>query len=239
MSAWSRQHRILSRKLTGCRLPSLTIENYAKAIYQICHSSGRAASTGSVAQTLSVSPGTVTAMLKTLSETGLAQYKPYEGVELTDAGSTLALRVIRRHRLIELFLVETLGLTWDEVHDEAEHMEHAVSDFLVERMDQFLGSPAADPHGDPIPSSDGRIAETIGCCLAECGVGERFRFVRVLDQSPEFLRFLSDSGLALGVEGSVASHLPEAGVITLAIEGAETTLARHAAERILVLRPAD
>ena len=220
-------------------MPSLTIENYAKAIYQICESTEKAASTGNVAETLAVSPGTVTSMLKTLSETGLANYKPYDGVKLTDAGNALALRVIRRHRLIELFLVETLGLSWDEVHEEAEHMEHAVSDFLIERIDQFLGLPAADPHGDPIPSSDGKVAELGGCCLADCGEGDGFRMVRVLDQSPEFLRFLSDAGLSLGVEGRIASRLPEAGVITLAIGSDETTLARDAAERILVSRTTD
>ena len=104
-------------------------------------------------------------MLKTLSDSGLAAYTPYEGVQLTESGRHLALRILRRHRLIELFLVHTLGFTWDEVHDEAEDMEHAVSDSLVDRIDAFLGFPSADPHGDPIPTADGRIATTEATCL--------------------------------------------------------------------------
>ena len=111
-----------------------------------------------MAEALGVSPGTVTSMLKTLSESGLAEYVPYEGARLTEAGRTLALRVVRRHRLIELFLVRTLELTWDEVHAEAENMEHAVSDLLVDRIDAYLGYPETDPHGDPIPKADGTVA---------------------------------------------------------------------------------
>ena len=140
-------------------MASLTVENYVKTIYQICAASGaRPAATGQLAAALGVSPGTVTSMLKTLSESSLATYTPYEGVRLTHAGSALALRVIRRHRLIELFLVKTLNLAWDEVHEEAEHMEHAVSDRLIDRIDAFLGHPDTDPHGDPIPRRDGSVA---------------------------------------------------------------------------------
>jgi len=131
---------------------SLTVENYAKTIYQLTAAQdGRPASTGQIATTLGVSPGTVTSMLKTLDAARLATHRPYEGVALTRAGRMLALRVIRRHRLIELFLMRTLDMNWDEVHDEAEHLEHAVSDLLVERIDAFLGRPVVDPHGDPIP----------------------------------------------------------------------------------------
>ena len=137
-------------------MASLTVENYLKAIYQICLARDRkTAATGEVAQTLEVAPGTVTSMLKTLAESGLANYMPYEGVSLTPAGAALALRVLRRHRLIELFLVKTLELTWDEVHEEAENMEHAVSDLLIDRIDAYLGHPKVDPHGDPIPTADG------------------------------------------------------------------------------------
>ncbi|MFM7035939.1 MAG: metal-dependent transcriptional regulator, partial [Planctomycetia bacterium] len=133
-------------------MPSLTVENYVKTIYQISASQdGNAASTGQIAAALGVLPGTVTSMLKTLDAARLATHKPYGGVSLTRAGTMLALRMIRRHRLIELFLLKTLDMTWDEVHDEAEHMEHAVSDLLVERIDAFLGRPEVDPHGDPIP----------------------------------------------------------------------------------------
>ena len=135
-------------------MPSLTVENYVKAIYLIA-ARGRAdvaVATGELAQALDVSPGTVTGMLKTLSEADLATYTPYEGARLSPAGRRLALKVLRRHRLLELFLAQTLEMTWDEVHEEAEHMEHAASDRLVDRIDDYLGHPAVDPHGDPIPA---------------------------------------------------------------------------------------
>jgi DtxR family Mn-dependent transcriptional regulator len=217
---------------------SLTIENYVKGIYQICAKEGeKPAATGQLAEALNVSPGTVTSMLKTLSDSGLAEYTPYEGVQLTDAGRTLALRVLRRHRLIELFLVRTLELSWDEVHEEAENMEHAVSDFLVDRIDEFLGRPECDPHGDPIPRADGSFASQATTSLAKWDVGESFRLVRVVDQSPEFLRYLSETGLPLGTEGMVSSNRSEAGIVTVNVDGNETTLALAAAEKLLVAAP--
>ncbi len=219
-------------------MPSLTIENYIKTIYQICiRQQERPAATGQIAEALRVAPGTVTSMLKTLAESGLAQYTPYEGVNLTEAGRSLALRVLRRHRLLELFLVRTLDLSWDEVHEEAEHMEHAVSDRLVDRMDAFLGYPETDPHGDPIPKADGTVKKSSSRTLAEWEIGRPFRLVRVVDQSPDFLRYLSEAGLHLGVEGSVTAHRSEAGVITIGSPSGETTMARDAAEKLLVETP--
>jgi DtxR family Mn-dependent transcriptional regulator len=171
-------------------MPSLTVENYVKSIFLICaRLDGGPAATGQLAAALEVSPGTVTSMLKTLAESHLATYTPYEGVRLTDSGRALALRVLRRHRLIELFLVQTLGLSWDEVHEEAEHLEHAVSDRLIDLIDAHLGYPISDPHGDPIPRSDGSMEWTEGRRLAECQEGDAFEVSRVLDQSPEFLRY--------------------------------------------------
>src|SRR6185369_11693499 len=138
--------------------------------------------TGELAQALDVSPGTVTGMLKTLSEANLATYTPYEGAKLTASGRALAMKVIRRHRLLELFLVQTLKMPWDEVHEEAEHMEHAASERLIDRIDAFLGHPSVDPHGDPIPTADGALEEPKGTPLAQLPRGERFRVVRVVDQ---------------------------------------------------------
>ena len=218
-------------------MASLTVENYIKAIFQICQASGGQAATGQLATALGVSPGTVTSMLKTLSESKLVTYTPYEGVRLTDAGSALALRVVRRHRLIELFLVKTLDLSWDEVHEEAEHMEHAVSDRLIDRIDAFLGHPDSDPHGDPIPRSDGTLTVPESRSLAECKVGDKFQLARVIDQSPEFLRFLSGSGLPLGVAGQVVANTPEAGIVTVRVNGQDTTLGQAAAEKLLVTSP--
>jgi DtxR family Mn-dependent transcriptional regulator len=219
-------------------LPSLTIENYVKTIYQTCAAQGeRAAATGQIAIALGVSPGTVTSMLKTLSDSGLAAYTPYEGVQLTESGLHLALRIVRRHRLVEQFLVQTLGFTWDEVHDEAEDMEHAVSDLLVDRIDAFLGFPTADPHGDPIPTADGRVAATDATSLANWEVGRSFRLVRVVDQTPEFLRYLSERQLALGAVGKLVRCEPAADVLTLDVNGLASTLSAAAAGKLLVSPP--
>jgi DtxR family Mn-dependent transcriptional regulator len=156
-------------------------------------------------------------MLKTLSDSGLAVYTPYEGVRLTDAGRLLALRVVRRHRLIELFLAQTLQLAWDEVHDEAENMEHAVSDLLVDRIDAFLGYPRFDPHGDPIPGADGSLPGAVGMPLAEWPVDTPFELIRVLDQSPSFLRYLQEVGLPLGAVARVVAHRPAAGLVQVGL----------------------
>ena len=217
-------------------MPSLTIENYVKTIFALSQGEGPegTAATGRIAEALKVSPGTVTSMLKTLDEGGLARYTPYEGARLTDAGAKLALRVIRRHRLIELFLAKTLDLTWDEVHEEAENMEHAVSDLLVDRIDAFLGRPATDPHGDPIPGADGEMRSPAGRSLLDCPAPASFKLIRVLDQSPEFLRFLSEAGLSLGALGKVVGHRQAAGVVVVAVAGRETTLAQSAAAKLLV-----
>jgi DtxR family Mn-dependent transcriptional regulator len=216
-------------------LASLTIENYVKTIYQICvRQSDQPAATGQIATALGVSPGTVTSMLKTISESGLAAYTPYEGVCLTDAGRALALRVLRRHRLIELFLAKTLDLSWDEVHEEAENMEHAVSDRLIDRIDAFLEFPATDPHGDPIPKADGTVTAAQAHSLADWQVGQGFRLVRVLDQSPEFLRYLSDRGLPLGTEGTVDENCDSAGIVTVTIREKPITLSRKVAGKLLV-----
>lgn len=227
-------------KATEWCVASLTVENYLKTIQQICGTAEgtaketRPATTGAIAEALDVAPGTVTSMLKTLSESGLATYTPYEGARLTAQGSKLALRVMRRHRLIELFLATTLKMTWDEVHEEAEHMEHAVSDLLIDRIDAFLGFPSVDPHGDPIPRADGTLAEAAGRSLAEVAGGEAFRFMRVLDQSPEFLRFLSESNLTIGCRGEVRANRVESGALTVVVEGHVTTLGRDAAQKIVV-----
>lgn len=219
-------------------MPSLTVENYVKTIALITARStgGAAVATGELAQALSVSPGTVTGMLKTLSEASLATYTPYEGARLTAAGQRLAMKVIRRHRLLELFLVRTLEMPWDEVHEEAEHLEHAVSDRLVDRIDKFLGQPAVDPHGDPIPRADGSLTEPRGTPLTQLTRGQRFRVVRVVDQDPSFLRYLSECGLDLHAAGEVAENRPESGalVIRLGARDRVVALGHAAAAKVLV-----
>ena len=218
-------------------MPSLTVENYLKAILKlVIASKSEWIATGQLAESLNVSPGTVTSMLKTLSEGGLATYRPYEGVSLTKAGKNLALRMLRRHRLIELFLVKTLNLTWDQVHEEAENMEHAVSDMLIDRIDEYLGRPESDPHGDPIPSADGLMRGTAAQAvpLSTCPASSRVRIVRVLNQEPEFLRYLTESGLEVGSTAVIAENSAEGGLISARVGRKVVSLGHRAAEQLLV-----
>jgi len=216
-------------------MPSLTVENYVKTIYQLAPDAGRGAvATGQIALALGVLPGTVTSMLKTLDESNLATYTPYEGVRLTTSGRALALRVLRRHRLIEQFLSQTLNLSWDEVHEEAEHMEHAVSDSLIDRIDAYLGRPATDPHGHPIPKADGTMAAAADRPLAECSAGDRFYIARVVDQSPDFLRHLSQIGLAIGAQGSLIANDESQDNVTIRLSGNERSISRGVAAKLMV-----
>lgn len=221
-------------------MASLTVENYVKTIYLIAARgpAGQAVTTGGIAQALGVSPGTVTGMLKTLSEADLATYTPYEGARLTQAGERLALKVLRRHRLVELFLAQALSMPWDEVHEEAEHLEHAVSDRLVDRVEAYLGFPEVDPHGDPIPRADGSLTEPEGKPLAAQPRGARFRVVRVVDQDSAFLRYLSESGLDLGAEGEVSENRPESGALTIRLGDRAVALGLEAAGKLLVVTSA-
>jgi len=218
-------------------MPSLTVENYLKATLQIASGTESGwVSTGQLSQALGVSPGTVTSMLKSLSESGLAEYRPYEGVTLTSQGRSLALRMLRRHRLIELFLVRTLNLTWDQVHEEAENMEHAVSDFLVDRIDDFLDHPNTDPHGDPIPAADGtmRGLETNLRPLSDIAAGETVQIARVINQDGNFLRFLTEAGLLIDQKLTVRSRSVEAACVILELNDQPCSIGLTAASEILV-----
>ena len=218
-------------------MPSLTVENYLKAILQISTQDDvESVSTGKLAQNMGVSPGTVTSMLKALADSDLAVYKPYSGVSLTDSGRTLALRMLRRHRLIELFLVQTLQLSWDQVHEEAENMEHAVSDFLIDRIDDYLGFPPTDPHGDPIPGVDGDMrADTHSAVpLVTCKPQTNVRIVRVTNQDSEFLRYLTDTGISVGKQAKINSNNAEAGMIQFQLEDQVVSMGHSAAEHLLV-----
>src|SRR5829696_4938261 len=152
-------------------MPTSTVEDYLKCILLEQRDPESLVSMGQVSVALKVAPGTVTAMVKTLADSGLLSYEPYSGVRLTDPGRQLAVHVLRRHRLIELFLVKVMGMDWSEVHGEAEELEHAVSDRLIERMDEMLGHPSADPHGDPIPDVHGVVDEAVLPSLLDCELG--------------------------------------------------------------------
>src|SRR5688572_4578611 len=182
-------------------LPSSTVENYLKAIHlgaSRLDEDRRLLPMGQLAAALKVAPGTATTMVKTLADSGLVEYEPYAGVMLTAAGEKLAALVVRRHRLIELFLVQVLGFGWDEVHDEAEQLEHVVSDRLIERIDEMLGRPAADPHGDPIPDAEGAFRPQSVQSLMTCPLDTPVTVTRIIDQDKTFLRFIESHDLKPG-----------------------------------------
>ena len=182
-------------------LPSSTVENYLKAIYlgaSALPAGQRLFPMGQLAASLGVAPGTATTMVKTLSESGLVDYEPYTGVALTSAGEKLAALVLRRHRLIELFLVQVMGFSWDEVHDEAEQLEHVVSERLIERIDEMLGRPQVDPHGDPIPDPEGTVKPQNVQSLMTCPLHTPVTVTRVVDQDRLFLRFIESHNLKPG-----------------------------------------
>src|SRR5690349_23391840 len=170
-------------------MPSSTVEDYVKQIYLEQLASGETGalvSMGRLAAAMGVVPGTATAMVKALADAGLVEYEPRGGARLTRGGEQLALHVLRRHRLVELFLVKVLGLDWSEVHAEAEELEHAISDKVLERMDDVLGRPRVDPHGDPIPSAKGHVVDPRLQPLTECEPGRPTRIARVIDQDASF-----------------------------------------------------
>lgn len=215
-----------------------TVEDYLKAILLLEQGAGGDAlvSMGQIAAALGVAPGTVTAMVKTLDKSGQLAYERYSGVRLTDPGRRLALHVLRRHRLIELFLVDVLGLDWSEVHEEAERLEHAMSDKLIDRIDALLDYPSSDPHGDPIPDADGALRSTQLISLAECPPGHSFRVARVSDQDQAFLRFVERQGLKPGTRVAVIERDPLADAVTVRPENnPETTFGREAAAKLWVL----
>ena len=213
-----------------------TVEDYLKSILLAeQRDAAERVTTGRIAAAVGVAPGTATAMVKTLADSGLLLYEPYSGVRLSAAGRQLAVHVLRRHRLLELFLVQVLGMDWSEVHDEAERLEHAVSDRLIERIDEMLGHPSTDPHGDPIPDSRGRVAEPELASLDGCPPGRRLQVVRVEDQSPEFLQLVEREGLKPGSLVVVESLDEAADVVALRRSAGERLrLGRRAASKILV-----
>jgi DtxR family Mn-dependent transcriptional regulator len=217
--------------------PSSTVENYLKAIFQGQSSlprDQRLVPMGQVASTLGVTPGTATTMVKALAESGLADYEPYSGVRLSAAGEKLAGLVLRRHRLVEAFLVQVMGMRWDEVHDDAEQLEHVVSERLIERIDEMLGHPTHDPHGDPIPNSDGTIPTKELESLLTCPTGTPLRVTRIADQDPAFLRFIETNGLKPGQPVEVETRDTAADAVMLRGKDRRITIGARAASKLLV-----
>ena len=215
-----------------------TVEDYLKRILleeQAGDGSRALVPTGRIATALGVAPGTVTAMVKALADGGLLTYEPYSGVRLTAAGRQLATHVLRRHRLIELFLVQVLGMDWSEVHREAESLEHAVSERVIERIDAMLGHPRVDPHGDPIPDAAGDLREPALESLLECPVDVAVQVLRVTDQAPEFLQLVERRGLKPGRGLRVAARDEAADTVVVELaSGQRFSLGQRAASKILV-----
>lgn len=223
-------------------MASSTVENYLKGIYalQYEHGAGDKVSMGELAASLKVTPGTATSMVKGLARAGLVRYLPRVGVLLTDEGQRVALLVLRRHRLVEQFLVEVLGMDWHEIHDEAEALEHVVSDRLLARIDALLGHPEYDPHGDPIPSATGAILTRSLLPLDRCVPGQSASIGRIEDQEESFLQYLESNNLTPGRELTVSEKDEQAGVISVTLGGgAERQLGFNAARKIhMVVDPA-
>lgn len=217
-------------------MPSSTVEDYIKRIYlEQQHISGELVAMGKLASCMGVVPGTATTMVKALAESGLVEYEPRGGTRLTRGGERLALHVLRRHRLVELFLVDVLGLSWTEVHEEAEALEHAISDKVMDRLDAVLGSPQVDPHGDPIPSRTGAMRHLRLVPLAGCEAGREATVGQVTDQDPGFLSFLEEAGLTPGVRFRLLDNNPHAGSVTVHPQDRDpVTLGLAAANKILV-----
>ena len=212
-----------------------SVEDYLKAIYQLSPE-GRPASTSEIANLLALSPPSVTGMVKRLSEHGLLEHVPYRGVQLTEDGRRAALRMVRRHRLIEAYLVEFLGYSWDTVHEEAERLEHAVSDTMVERMAGALGHPRVDPHGDPIPEADGSIHELACTALADVPVGETVEIRRVNESQPERLRYIGSLGLRPGVHVRVVDRQPIDDLVTIEVGTEKQVIGRELGHALLCAR---
>jgi len=213
-----------------------TVENYLKELYLAQRESEEdRVAMGKLAEAMGVVPGTATSMVKALSDSGLVEYEPRGGVRLTSRGEQLALHVVRRHRLVELFLVKVLGLDWSVVHDEADKLEHAISDRVLERIDTLLGHPTADPHGDAIPTHKGQLHEPQRMSLARCPIGSAQTVARVLDQDPQFLQFVERNGLMPGATVTVIKRESAADAVRIKIPRRDdVSLGTAAAEKILV-----
>ncbi|GAA4843101.1 metal-dependent transcriptional regulator [Algivirga pacifica] len=214
---------------------SRTEENYLKTIYKLSNEDGLV-STNALAEELNTKPASVSDMIKKLDLKALIHYKKYRGVSLTEEGNLVALRVIRKHRLWEVFLVEKLKFNWDEVHEVAEQLEHIKSTRMIERLDEFLGFPQFDPHGDPIPDENGEFHKVHSIKLSDGEKSKRFKVVAVDDSNSSFLRYLDKAGIGIGAELEILEMIEYDGSLEILIDQQNSRLISHqVAEHILVI----
>ena len=217
------------------RMISRTMEDYLKAIYQLAIERKKKVSTSALASKMECSAASVTNMLQRLSEWKLVTYRPYQGVELTDAGTRIALEMLRHHRLLELYLQEVLGYSWDKVHDEAEQLEHVISEEFEDRIDAALGYPTHDPHGHPIPAKDGTLPVQEDESLWDTDAGQTVCVLRVSDRNPEVLRYLATIGIYPQVELNVLTKAPFNGPVHVEVEEQGHSLSEELARQIFVV----
>jgi DtxR family Mn-dependent transcriptional regulator len=208
-------------------------EDFLKAVYLLQQEHDRV-QTSVLAEALGISAPSTTEMAKKLAKANLVIHEPYRGVRLTSAGERVALEIVRNHRLLELFLVQTLGYSWDEVHEEAEQLEHAVSDRLIQRIAEYLGNPRYDPHGDPIPGPEGDIHARELTPLSDWPVGKEGLVARLRDQSPDMLRYLDEKGLVIAAQVRVIKTDPFEGPLTLLVDGSEQVIGVNVAQYVLI-----
>jgi len=214
---------------------SLAEENYLKAIYHLSDAGKSAVSTNALADNMNNKAASVTDMIKRLSGKGVISYEKYRGVNLSDKGKRAALRVIRKHRLWETFLVDMLNFNWDEVHEVAEQLEHIQSPLLIEKLDSFLGHPSVDPHGHPIPDKDGKIHEVKQMPLADMQAGGKASVYSVRDGSPEFLRYLSKIGISIGTTVKILERIDFDGSLEILINSKDKIfISKQASENLLM-----
>jgi DtxR family Mn-dependent transcriptional regulator len=214
---------------------SLTEENYLKAIYHLSNGGENAVQTNAIAESINTRPASVTDMIKRLSAKKLITYEKYYGANVTKAGRSHALIVIRKHRLWETFLVQTLNFNWDEVHDVAEQLEHIQSPVLIEKLDAFLGFPSIDPHGHPIPDKNGKLKEDAQITLAECPLKKKSLVKSVKDDSPTLLQYLSKVGIHIGSKIAILQKMEFDGSIEIIVDGKiKAFLSKEVSENILV-----
>jgi len=213
---------------------SQSVEDYLKAIY-LLEIDGEAATTNNIADALSVSSASVTNMFKKLAKLKLINHKSYRGAELTKAGEKIALEVIRHHRLLELYLKEMMGYSWDQVHDEAEKLEHHISEQFEDKIAELLNDPTHDPHGDPIPSKDGVVPEMASLALTDAEENQSYLVGRVKDQDPELLRYLEKSGIIPGVKVTILEKAPFDGPVKIQLEDQETTIGNSVAKDVFLV----
>lgn len=218
-------------------VPELTgpVEDYLKAIFEL-ERSGEPAETNAIARLLNIAPASVSGMVRRLAEQGLITHERYRGARLTPAGRRAALRTLRRHRVIEAYLTSALGYSWDRVHDEAERLEHAASDELIDKMAAAIGEPATDPHGAPIPTREGTLEERALVPLSSLEAGETARIEHVSDRNAEQLRYLAELGIVPGTAVHVIAREPFQGPIALRVDEATRTIGAELASQILVAR---